>query len=452
MPTANTVVGWTVVAAVAGGYYWATNVRKNKTKKSLGKQMGEAVEQPKSQKAKKARKDTGVQSGSDNTKAKKSKKATPKVEPAVASVQIEKDSKAKDENDDQEFVRQMQNAKTGTIAAAKSQQGARQKSVKQSRAQEKALAEASSDNATAPSSTTGGDADDDQSPVNSPDLAATSQPSPVTNGISDMLEQAAAGPSILRVTSPTNPSPPKKANSNTATKPAEMTKKQRQNKKKTEDAKLAREAEEQERKALMEKQRRTAREAEGRAAKDGSTFMAAKAPSTSVWTDDNKSAANGTKSTSAASPVVKPLDTYESSNKSTTTSNPAPMTEAEEWYDHEMTNPSAEWTAQIEAQEARCRELGLDPNEIVKVNLEDSKEWKMVMAKERKNKARKGNNSNDAAISDKQQDYHALPKKNGPTGPGQKYAATLSYYNEGEDEAVTDHMEEVQNSEWEVAP
>jgi hypothetical protein len=97
---------------------------------------------------------------------------------SIPRAQVSQDDRD-DEVDNKEFARQFANVQTGTVMAPKTQITTKQKSVKQSRVQEKAPVETSSDNATAPSSATGGDADDDQSSLNSPELSATTIGSPV---------------------------------------------------------------------------------------------------------------------------------------------------------------------------------------------------------------------------------------------------------------------------------
>ncbi|KAI8684366.1 hypothetical protein NCS57_00102600 [Fusarium keratoplasticum] len=208
-------------------------------------------------------------------------------------------SNDKDEVDNREFARQLAKAKEGTKFAAKADSGKqREKSVKQSRANK--MAGATEDKESAPSSTTGADADDDQSPVTSPEVGPAVA---VAGDVSDMLEAAPARPSILRLTDTEEKKKNKKAPK--AAAPVE-TKKQRQNRKKAEAAKAAREEAEKERKVLEEKQRRTARVAEGRAAKDGSQFMAAQAAK-SVWKEGAPKAPEAPKTNG----FHQPLDTYE---------------------------------------------------------------------------------------------------------------------------------------------
>src|ERR1700693_3776164 len=193
MPTVSTVGGWAVVIVCGVTYYYWTNQRKSKNKRALPKQAGREAEIHKDKKEKRGRKDDNNSGGDSEVKSQKErKKVKPFVNDEQAFTSPAKGTNGDDESvDNREFARQLSNAKTGTLGIARSQAAPKPKSVKQTQAKEKVFAETSSDNAPAPSSTTGGDADDEQSPINSPDLSATTIASPVTNGVSDMLEKPA---------------------------------------------------------------------------------------------------------------------------------------------------------------------------------------------------------------------------------------------------------------------
>ncbi|KAH6998112.1 hypothetical protein BKA56DRAFT_664736 [Ilyonectria sp. MPI-CAGE-AT-0026] len=215
---------------------------------------------------------------------------------------------SKDDVDNIKFAKQLAKAQEGAKFASKSEGGKqREKYVKQSRANQ--MAGKTEEKESAPSSTTGADADDDQSPITSPEVGPT-----VAGDVSDMLESVPARPAVLRLTD-TAPKQQKQKVAKAA-EPVE-TKKQRQNRKKAEAAKAAREESEKERKTLEEKQRRTARIAEGRAAKDGSQFMAANG-SKSSWTEGAPSANKSTPATQTNG-FHQPLDTSEPVSSSTTT-------------------------------------------------------------------------------------------------------------------------------------
>jgi hypothetical protein len=439
MPTATTIGGWAVILALAGTFYFVNNQRKNKHRRAVEvKPSTRAVETKKDQKAKKVRKDGGQSSGDQAVKPSQKpqkKKAQsqnkPAVEEAVTTALESKDtSRQENDNDAREFARLMSNAKSGTLSAPKSQGASRPKSVKQGRAQDKPVVE-SSDNATAPSSTTGGDADDDESPLNSPDFGATNAKEPTASGdVSDMLEPATGGPSILRLTESTKTSAPKKQKPQAIFEPAE-TKKQRQNRKKAEEKKAAREAEEKERQVLLEKQRRTAREAEGRAAKDGSAFMASQAPSKSVWTAPPE--VNGSNGTNGApAKPVELLDTYEPNVKVTT--KPAEKVYSE----------SEEAGSQLAKDYAHMTE-----DEQIRFAVEDSAAWQTVKTKEKRKKKAGGKSSDGSKDSASEKDEYGVPPVSAPTVPGKKWSQDQVFVKEGE--VVEQRKEDIEDSEWEVA-
>lgn len=279
-----------------------------------------------------------------------------------------------EEEDNREFARQYSNAKVGTKFAASSKDDKRPKSVKQSRAAEVAtFSEAAAPNQqgrqkdpSAPSSTAGGDADDDQSPAGSPVLGPSG-----SSGVEDMLEKpAASGPGVLRLTDLDKVKEKKPKARAGPSEPAE-TKKQRQNRKKAEAAKAAREEAEVDRKVKLEAQRRLARESEGRAAKDGSGFMAglaaAAAAPASVW-GAGKTATNGASAVNkgaSAAAAFQPLDTFSTSEHTpaTTTGTASPD------------NPSDSWVS-----------MNLSEEEQMQMIREEA-EWNTVPAKKLKKKA-----------------------------------------------------------------
>lgn len=443
MPPYTTVVGWVALIAI-GAYFYYTWPSKSSARRSRAgsKVTTRYVEAPKAPpKAKRSKKD-GYQSSGDQSGDKK-KKVKPEVKPAQQEKQpiVEPAAQASDHDDEldnREFARQLTSAKAGTLLPSKTKIGTKQKSVKQTRALEKpAAAEASSD-ATATSSAAGADAgadaDDDRSPLNSPELAATSIEAPVTNGgISDMLEAPAPGPSVLRVTAPTNPTQPKKTKPQAAPEPTE-TKKQRQNRKKAELKKAAREEEEQERKVILEKQRRTAREAEGRAAKDGSTFMAAKAPTNNKWTAPP---AVTSKAGPANGKAVELLDTLaQPKNKLDTTAAEVPTSGSE--------HAGSDWQTLASALPSEEEQLRLA--------LEDSDNWETVQTKE-KRKAKKAAQTSQQdgkkATTEKENVQSPFYGPHTPTPPGKKWEMHLE---SSDDEGnVHQYVKIVQDSEWEVA-
>ncbi|KAH6678266.1 hypothetical protein B0J14DRAFT_534440 [Halenospora varia] len=419
MAAYSTIVGWAVIVSLTGGYYYIYNKKDQKNPRvANSKQGAKAIETRKEPRSK--------AKAAEKAPKKKAPKAEPEV-PSFSPSSIVDDRE--DEANNREFARQLQSVKTGTVmTGGKSQTAAKQKSVKQSKAQEKPLMEVSSDNATAPSSATGGDADDDESPINSPELNATSTASPIpSGGVSDMLEQPAPGPSVLKITEPTKPVAQKKAKAPASFEPVE-TKKQRQNKKKAELKKEAREQEEKERKVLQEKQRRTAREAEGRAAKDGSTFMASKAPAESAWVAPPTSS-NGAKPDNSN---VELLDTYEPSTAKSKATAPAGAVYSE------SEQAGSDWQQGLPSEEEQTR-----------IAIEESDNWKTVKTKERRKKETKPVAKEEKPSSADEQNDYGVPAVIKPTGAGKKWEATLVHVEQNGN--VVEREQELQDSEWEVA-
>jgi len=411
MPTTYTLVSWATIIGLALAGYYVYHYKPAQARQSkVAAKLTEKKELPK--KLRKVRKDDG-QSNLAQEKGQKEQQKQ-KAEYTIVANDVDQDE---EEINNKEFARQFANAQAGTVMPAKSQAGARQRSVKQTRAQEKpAVVETSSDNGT-----TGADADDDRSSLNSPELGATTMASPVANGdVSDMLEARAPGPSVLRVTSPTTPAVPKKAKP-APTHEVTETKKQRQNRKKAEEKKKAREEDEEERKKLLEKQRRTAREAEGRAAKDGSKFMAAQSPSSSAWTTP---ATNGNKAPEVEKADL--LDTYPPKA-------PAPQ---------ETTQSASESDWQKVA-------VNMSEEEQMRLAMEDSDSWKTVAKDKRsKKKTQQPSLPTKMESNDESSDY-APPPLIPPTPAGQKWKMTL--VSKDADGEYVEREREVQDSEWEVA-
>lgn len=217
----------------------------------------------------------------------------------------------KDDTNNASFAREMAVARAGTQFAAAGKPGV---SKKDRRAQNQGTLRPTNDTdspslSTGASSTTGGDADDDMSPLASPPLAASSAAATSKSGdISDMLEPAGRGPSILRLTAPVNPTPsvrPKPANK--SFEPAE-TKKQRQQRIKREDRRALAEEVEKERQRLMEKQIRGARMAEGTSAQTRTSAF--KPPASNAWLSNSSNHSTGTVRTPAVE-LPSLLDTFE---------------------------------------------------------------------------------------------------------------------------------------------
>ena len=222
-----------------------------------------------------------------------------------------------DNIDNVEFARQLSGVKAGTSLSApvKSSQSNRTKKIGQANN----ISTSQSDtlpvykDPSAPSSTTGADGDDDLSSTNSPPLGPAST-SVGKGGVADMLESPTPGPSILRLTEPSQP-PRSSQPKTTKLIQAEETKKQRQNRQKNEGKKLERQEAEKERRVLLEKQLRTAREAEGRPAKNG--VPVSKPPTTNRWAPPsiNSDSAPSTLEAPGNSSGASLLDTFEESSR-----------------------------------------------------------------------------------------------------------------------------------------
>ncbi|KAI5466150.1 hypothetical protein BGZ63DRAFT_348577 [Mariannaea sp. PMI_226] len=297
-------------ATIIGLGYVVYKVSTQKNRKRPGaapaKSVKSAQPEPRKEDRKKKQRLESFTSEAQESSKKAAKAKASAPAPEEAPVASNTQEKLRDDDaDNLKFARQLAKAQEGTKFATRSDGGKqREKSVKQSRANQ--MAEAAEEKESAPSSTTGADADEDQSPITSPEVGPA-----VAGDVSDMLESVPARPAVLRITD----TAPKQQKQKAAKAPEPVeSKKQRQNRKKAEAAKVAREEAEKERKVLEEKQRRTARIAEGRAAKDGSQFMAANGKK-SAWTEGAPSSNNS--APAKTNGLHQPLDTFEPSTVST---------------------------------------------------------------------------------------------------------------------------------------
>lgn len=302
----STLAGWAVVSAIVGFFVYREFQKKWAKDAVRAKSHRHSIEEKKAPKEK-AKRQRGEAYSKDVEETAKAAQAKARVSKPVTTPSHAQDISSDDGVDNREFAKQLASVKQGTnLNAPKKSDEKRQRSVKQSRARE--IDEVVSDNKpSAPSSTAGADADDDQSSVASPEVKAAD-----AGDVSDMLEPKSAGPAVLRLTDTDKVKQKEKK----AKAPEKVeSKKQRQNRQKAEAAKLAREEAEKQRQVLLEKQRREARIAEGRAAKDGSAFMAAQAAK-SVWTGNgaNSNSVNDSL-TNGHDVAVQPLDTFNESSK-----------------------------------------------------------------------------------------------------------------------------------------
>lgn len=313
------------------------------------------------------------------------------------------DDTSDDGVDNREFAKQLAKAKEGKRFTTKADGGKqKEKSVKQSRANQ-----ISSGLAEEKPSDTGAEADDDQSPIASPETRPVD-----ASGVSDMLEAAPAGPSVLRITDMD-----KQKEKPKVTKAPQKTesKKQRQNRKKAEAAKEAREDAEKERKVLEEKQRRAARIAEGRPAKDGSQFKATNG--TNSWT---KGAPNGVGSNGNG--LHQPLDTSE--KPVAQAKQPAPV----------KTEDS--WISSLPSEEEQLEMLK-----------DDADEWNTVASKSSKKGKKSAEPADDKPKQADAQTKQAAPapKRPAKSGPTQSFGSFSAL---NDDAAAAEEEEE--EEEWDV--
>ncbi|KAJ0121523.1 hypothetical protein J7T55_008687 [Diaporthe amygdali] len=384
--TNKTFVGYATLFVVVGLVgYTQHNAKQVKQQKlaSQKQRVQDSREQPKKEnKAKRQRMESFA--------SESSKQPQPKAQPksyAAATQSKAKDYSSDDGVDNREFAKQMaQNKKSKFAPKVNNEQ--KQKSVKQSKAKDISH-ETPADNGkasapSAPSSTAGIDGDDDQSSAASPIVAAADP-----TGISDMLEQPASGPSVLRLTDTAEKQ--QKPRQAKAPQPTE-TKKQRQNRLKVERAKAQREEDEKARKVLMEAQRRTAREAEGRAAKDGSSWTTV--PKSSAWTGNG---VNGKSEQTPAAASVQPLDTFDNTPKAAAVTAPAPAQKKD--------------TAKQNGAKTSWADIPYSEEEQLEMLKKESEEWVPV------SKSRKKKSKNTSAVSETDEsaaENHAAPASNKP--------------------------------------
>lgn len=311
--TIYTALGWTIVFAggiVAYQYYnGGVNKRGARELAQKVKQNLPAATATDTRPAKAQRKDSKrpavkhKQSDAPSKTAEKKADTTGAQEsPSVRSSAVEKDT------DDTAFAYALAQRRTGVSTKSTKADSKREKTVKQSDANKRAELSATS--------STVADAEDNTSPVLSP------QPQndmPSGRDVSDMLEAPQAGPSVLRLTEPEFQKPARQPKQQKPVQEAES-KKARQNRKKKEEAARVRQEQEQERRVLMEKQMRTARESRGEPAKNG--VPVAVQPN-NVWPNGQQAVPV----TASVVPDAPLLDTFSADNVSTSSS-AAPATPA----------------------------------------------------------------------------------------------------------------------------
>ncbi|KAI4134030.1 MAG: hypothetical protein LQ347_001870 [Umbilicaria vellea] len=446
---------WTVVGVAGAGAYWYYS-RHSKPKRPFGRSasvsaQGQGYTTPLRDDSKggRRRKNTPgslaqansdaaeassaslTTNGKEKTKKRKSEQKQVSQTPKGSSLEVAGNTSSAmegaDDDDDEDktdikaFAKHLSDLKTGTALKPPAGSGESKRTKKQGKAEDVALAPSSSgvgatasglgsQNISTNSSTTGADADDDLSPSTSPAFGATR--SHVGPGdVSDMLEAPASGPSVLRLTAPTQP---QRVSQPRPPKPVEFpeTKKQRQHKKKNEEQKAAREQAEKERRVLLEKQLRTAREAEGRPAKNG--LGLSKPPSNSAWSEPatEKIAASESPAITNGTPL---LDTFDETSKQSTR-------------DAGGASAKASWAEDLPSEEEQLRILN---------EMNGNSEWNTV-GKGRKKKARAPATNGDVPGSESSDAGSALSYN--PNGSAAKYNPNLPY-------ALTGHPND---SDWAV--
>lgn len=227
------------------------------------------------------------------------------------------------EESNQAFADRMSKVQAGNTLKAAEKPGI---SKKERRAQKvvNAKPSASPVTSTGPSSSAGGDADDDMSPVTSPPLDASKTEATKSGDVSDMLEAGPGGPSVLRLTGDIPTGHGKR--STEAPFQAAETKKQRQARARRERQKEEIAEAEKQRKALMEKQMRLARQADGSSKQlKANAFNA----TPNVWSQKPALKSNGGQGETGEKKIVPLLDTFEETPRSAEIQEPPKVEDAE---------------------------------------------------------------------------------------------------------------------------
>ncbi|RFU76748.1 hypothetical protein TARUN_5496 [Trichoderma arundinaceum] len=408
-------------------YHVTTQKDKKKGNVTITKTAKVSQPEPRKEDRKKKQRMESYVTDQDTNKA--SKADAQKEKAAEANQWLSNDAEKQEKIDNREFAKQLSKAKEGAKFNNKNEgPKQREKTVKQSKANKAKAAPAAPEAVPSAPSSNGADADDDESPV-----ILSPETRPVdASGVSDMLEPVPAGPSVLRLTD-TESKKQKKQKAAKNPEPVE-TKKQRQNRKKAEAAKAAREETEKERKALEEAQRRTARIAEGRAAKDGSEFMAAVNGNKTVW--DGTNGANGAAAKKDDASLYAPLDTFEkpAQKKGANKSTPAPAPKKE------AAPLESSWISALPSEEEQMEMLK-----------EESDEWNTVKSKSSK-KSRKapsvesGEETSQArAAAQSKQPVETTTKKAAKPAAAKNFGGSFSALTTKDDDA-----EEEAEEEWDV--
>ncbi|KAF2152895.1 hypothetical protein K461DRAFT_277660 [Myriangium duriaei CBS 260.36] len=301
----NPWLSWAIVLGAAGVLYWHytrnNRAQTGRARSNTGSDGPQLVKSTK--KEERAKRKPGLANNSELSGGEASvASAVEKTKPSAAGSATQKRGgninlsapltsailpakEPEEDASDRQWAEQLAKARKGTNLTVPSKETGRTRTVKTSGA------------STSPEFSS--DADDDLTPGISPTLQA--------GDVSDMLEPTQAGPSVLRLTEPTNPAPQRAPRLQKEFQVAE-TKKQRQNRRKNEERKAANQDLESDRQALLEKQRRTAREARGEPARNG--LQQSQPPSSNAWTSKPQTEQTAPKIEGA--PAVQPLlDTFD---------------------------------------------------------------------------------------------------------------------------------------------
>jgi len=226
----STLGGWAFIAVVVGLFYYTSRPKQPARLATQAKKKLEHTPLVRKEPKEKAKRQRTEAFANESSKA-----AQPKPNATETySAPSRSADYSSDDVDNKEFARQLASVKQGTNLNAPKKDEKRQKSVKQSRAQAiDQPAHNGNKKASAPSSTAGADADDDESPIASPEVVAAD-----SGDVTDMLEPKSAGPAVLRLT---DTDKTKKKEKKAKAPEKVETKKQRQNRQKVEAAKAARE-------------------------------------------------------------------------------------------------------------------------------------------------------------------------------------------------------------------
>ncbi|EZG10647.1 hypothetical protein H106_00682 [Trichophyton rubrum CBS 735.88] len=326
----NPYMSWAILLLTAGGlgYYYKNGSTAKSRPASLkpserqesgpaGSKKEKAKQRTKQRKSPQPETSSSRNHSSEASNGVNTPAAAPETKKEQRAVEAEESSISTTNggmDDNYEFAKQFSKARNGTPLAAKPKPGTSTKPKKQAKQQKTQQQEQQPQTngdphanhvSTAASSTTGADADDDMSPINSPRVKPAGD-------VTDMLEDPAPAASVLRLTGDMEDvQNGKKKKQQNSFKSVE-TKKQRQARRKREEKNEMVKQAERARRAMVENQMHTAREYERQQAKSTVSPSSANAwasRSNLTPTTNGNTSSNGT---STKPPSAMPLlDTFE---------------------------------------------------------------------------------------------------------------------------------------------